>query len=673
MDSHLDKIWYYDSMKVPQDILDKIRDHTSLSSIISRKVSWDKKKTNPSKGDFWASCPFHTEKTASFHVNDAKGYYYCFGCHKKGDVITFRMESENLSFTDAVKTLAEEAGLTFTAIAGKEPPNYIKIIMEILRESKEFFKSRVYESKGHDVQNYLKSRNVDRKQIEEFEIGYAPQGSNILTSYLIDHGFSESSVIESGMTLKSEKNGKLFDRFQHRLMFPISDARGRTIAFGGRSLSSQQNAKYLNSPETPVFKKRMSIYNFPKARGKFSENSPLIVVEGYMDVISLSANGFESAVAPLGTAITKDQLEILWKISPEPIIMMDGDIAGLRAANKLLDTLLPIITFKNTARFCFLPKDNDPDDFLNTHGPEAFKQLLASSQSLSECIWKRETEERIFDSPERIVALDKRLSYLSNQISDQNLRRAYFSYFQKAKQAMLSNNSFKDFKSNSTSFHPSTRNSSKKVKILRNDFRPTKETRGSIIAKKNLKMLLGSDQLEQNLEELESFILAFIVFNKLFVDDILNKLSTTEFRNKSLRNLKEIFLTLKFDQEELIENDPNFIKVETQLKKLLSNFVEQPVQKKFYRGKIQELLEIVEELIEKQMRTKALIDEFQEAKDEIFGVTDESLTLRLKEAHQAFQIFSNKINSKYLNKNDDFNEKSNLLKKFIDDKIWKKT
>ena len=660
-------------MIIPQDILDEIREKTSISNLISKKVTWDKKKTKHSKGDFWAPCPFHSEKTASFHVDDVKGYYYCFGCHKKGDAITFKMDAENFSFIEAVKILADEAGVNLpdkhnTKVADKNKP-----LREIVNLAKNFFKSQLRSSSAMRARTYLSSRNIEDSEITHFELGFAPQGPETLVNILREKGYQDSEIIESGMALKSDNSSKLYDRFQNRLIFPINDFRGRLIAFGGRALKSEQNAKYLNSPETAIFNKGSNLYNFASARANYRKESCLIVVEGYMDVISLNKFGFKSCVAPLGTAITSRQLELLWKISPEPIIMMDGDAAGVRAANKLIDILLPLIQFDKTVRFCFLPQGNDPDDFVNERGSAPLTELLTQSISLSECIWKRETDGLIFDSPERISTLNNRLKILTAKILDQNLRREYFNYFQKIKKTFFSKNSGE----NRQDFDKATIRSSKFAASKRYSltlYQPTEKTKNSAVAKKNLTIKDGVELLAQNLIQLECFLLAFLIYNESVGIEIFEKFISAKYNTKSLLKIKRDLITLDVEarNNSTIPEAYKLEELKNEIRKILNEFSAQTSEEKFQLEDIKEVENIIGRLLEKQKRNKLLFDEFNEATIEINGVPDESLTVRLKEAHEAFQKFSEALNEKELGLDEGFIKNSELLKKFIDDKIWKK-
>src|SRR6056297_1561508 len=327
------------SMSLPPGFLDELQSRLSLSQVVGRKVMWDTRKSNQAKGDMWAPCPFHQEKTASFHVDDRNGYYYCFGCHAKGDAISFVRETENVDFIEAVKILAQEAGMP---VPERDPQAQEKAdrrtqLSEVMDMAARHFRMQLKTAGGAAARDYLAGRGLDEAALDRFEIGFAPDTWQGLWDTLKDNGVEDDLILGAGLAKPSQKGGKPYDTFRGRIMFPIRDARGRCIAFGGRAMDPNDNAKYLNSPETELFDKSRTLYNHGPAREAAGKGQPLIVAEGYMDVIALSEAGFEAAVAPLGTAITEGQLQMLWRIAPEPVIALDGDAAGLRAAMRLVD------------------------------------------------------------------------------------------------------------------------------------------------------------------------------------------------------------------------------------------------------------------------------------------------------------------------------------------------
>ena len=440
-------------MSLPNGFLDELRSRICLSDVVGRKVQWDLRKSNQARGDMWAPCPFHQEKTASFHVDDNKGFYYCFGCQAKGDAIGFIKETENVNFIEAVEILASEVGLQMPEFdpKSKEKADRNKILLEIMEQSVNFFRLTLNSKQGKHALEYLKKRGLYADAIERFEIGFAPADQTILTQKLIDKGNDLDAIIETGMSAKSDEGNRIYDRFRGRIMFPIRDSRGRCIAFGGRSLDPAARAKYLNSPETPLFDKGSNLYNLVSARSAVGRGEPLIVTEGYMDVIALDSGNFNGAIAPLGTAITEKQLQLMWRISPEPIIALDGDKAGLRAAYRLIDLSLPLLKTGKALRFSIMPEGKDPDDLIRNEGASLFKNLIDEAVPMVDLIWRRETEGKSFESPERRAGLDKSLSDAIALIKEKNLKNHYRdALFQARRQFFGIQNTRKtEFKSNS--------------------------------------------------------------------------------------------------------------------------------------------------------------------------------------------------------------------------------
>ena len=414
-------------MSLPPNFLDELRTRTSLSQVVGRKVLWDTRKSNQAKGDMWAPCPFHQEKSASFHVDDRKGYYYCFGCHAKGDAISFVRETENVGFMEAVEILAGEAGMQMPARDPKaqEKADRRGQLIEVMEQAVRIFRLHLRSSAGAAARDYLSRRGLDEATQERFGLGFAPPGWQTLWEQLTSQGASPEQIVEVGLAKPSQKGGRPYDTFRNRIMFPIRDPRGRTIAFGGRAMDPDDNAKYLNSPETPLFDKSRTLYNQGPAREAAGKGQPLIVAEGYMDVIALSRGGFEASVAPLGTAVTETQLQMLWRITDEPIMALDGDKAGLNAAYRVIDTALPLLEAGKSLRFVLLPEGQDPDDLIRSEGREAMRALIETAQPMVQLLWRRETEGRVFDSPERKAALDKTLRERIRTIQDPSLRSHY--------------------------------------------------------------------------------------------------------------------------------------------------------------------------------------------------------------------------------------------------------
>lgn len=425
-------------MNITPDFLDEIRDRTRISEVVGRYVSWDQKKTQTAKGDYWAPCPFHHEKTASFHVSDPKGFYYCFGCHEKGDVIGFTMKLGNMSFVEAVRQLAESAGLALPKQSKEAAARQSErdILIDIHEQAARYYQRQLKSAAGEAARDYLKSREMKGETALRFGLGYAGHGSGLAT-YLQEQGVAPNLMERSGLVIFPEDGRAPFDRFRDRIIFPIHDARSRVIAFGGRAMAKDAQAKYLNSPETPIFHKGRVLYNYVKAREAIGKGAPLIVTEGYMDVIALDAAGFHGAIAPLGTAITEEQLQLIWRLHEEPVIALDGDTAGLRAAYRLSDLALPMISPKQRLRFAIMPSGLDPDDVIKSKGREAMAGLIESAMPFVELLWRREFEAAPLDTPEGKADFDERIRGILEKIKTPALRNHYRDAFREKRAALF--------------------------------------------------------------------------------------------------------------------------------------------------------------------------------------------------------------------------------------------
>ena len=414
-------------MSLPPGFLDELRSRASISQVVGRKVMWDSRKSNQGKGDMWAPCPFHHEKTASFHVDDQKGYYYCFGCHAKGDALGFIKETENVSFMEAVEILAGEVGMPMPE---RDPQAQQKAdrrtqLVEIMELALQYFRLQLNTSAGADARAYLSGRALSQQALDRFEIGYAPDSWQGLWDHLTGKSVSEELILAAGLSKPSNKGKRPYDTFRNRIIFPIRDPQKRCIGFGGRAMDPNDPAKYLNSPETELFDKGRSLYNHGPAREASGKGQSLIVAEGYMDVIALAEAGFGASVAPLGTAVTQTQLQLMWRICDEPIIALDGDTAGIRAAQRVMDLALPLLEAGKSLRFAVMPNGQDPDDVLRAGGPGDLQALLDAARPMVDLLWERETYGKNFDSPERKAALDKALREKLQLIKDPSIRGHY--------------------------------------------------------------------------------------------------------------------------------------------------------------------------------------------------------------------------------------------------------
>ncbi len=424
-------------MRFSPSFLDEIRDRVPISAVIGSRVTWDRRKTNAPRGDFWACCPFHGEKSPSFHCEDRKGRYHCFGCGVSGDHFKFLTELDGLSFPEAVERIADMAGVRMPArdVVEERRERERASLHDVMEMAAKFFQDRLQSSDGAKARAYLRDRGLTPATQQKFGLGYAPESRNALKEFLAGKGIDRAQIEACGLVVSGPDIPVSYDRFRDRVMFPIEDARGKVIAFGGRALSPDVAAKYLNSPDTELFHKGNVLYNFARARKGMGREGTVIVVEGYMDVIALAQAGFDNAVAPLGTALTENQLELLWRMSGEPVLCFDGDQAGLRAAWRAADMVLPMVQAGHTARFALLPEGKDPDDLVKMEGPDAFRQLLGEARPLADMLWMRETSGGVFDTPERRAELEKTLRELTNRIKDESVR---FHYAQEMRDRVLS-------------------------------------------------------------------------------------------------------------------------------------------------------------------------------------------------------------------------------------------
>src|SRR5437868_6095048 len=409
-------------MRFPASFLDDLRARLPVSEVVGRRVNLKK------AGREWKGLsPFNKEKTPSFFVNDQKAAWFDFSSGKNGNIFDFVMQTEGVPFPEAVERLASMAGVplpqsTPEAEAREERRKTLHDIAEIAAK---FFEATLAARAGAKARGYLADRGIEPKTQLRVRIGYAPADGFALKEHLGAQGVSTEDMIEAGLLVSGEDIPVPYDRFRDRVMFPIADLRGRTIAFGGRALEKDVQAKYLNSPETPLFHKGSNLYHGAAARQAAHNGAQIVVVEGYIDVIAMVTAGYEAAVAPLGTALTEDQLSLIWKMSDEPVLCFDGDGAGRRAAYRAVDLALPHIKPGKTVKFALLPEGQDPDDLLRSGGREAVSEVIGAARPLADMLWQRETENGGFDTPERRAGLDQRVAEVTNAIADPSVRKYY--------------------------------------------------------------------------------------------------------------------------------------------------------------------------------------------------------------------------------------------------------
>ncbi|RCK35074.1 DNA primase [Thalassospira xiamenensis] len=414
-------------MSFPQSFLDDLRARVGLADIVGTSVKLIKRGR-----EYSGLCPFHSEKSPSFTVNEQKGFYHCFGCGAHGDVISFVMNTRGLTFVEAVEVLANQVGMDVPKPSreAQEREKKAKTLYEVMEAACVFYERVLHMPEGREGLEYFRRRGLDDKTIADFRLGFAPDNRGALKAALKREDFDESLMIEAGLLIEPEDQGRqTYDRFRGRVMFPILDRRGRVVAFGGRVMGDTK-PKYLNSPDTPLFHKGQLLYGLPQAREASQQDAPIIVTEGYMDVIALHRAGFRGAVAPLGTAVTEEQIGELWKMTNEPILCLDGDAAGKRAAVRAAERALPILRPGKSLLFSILPEGEDPDSLMaGANGFANFRKILDMAVPLAELVWRMEVAGRATDTPERRAALEADIQKRISAIGDDAVRSQYQSMF----------------------------------------------------------------------------------------------------------------------------------------------------------------------------------------------------------------------------------------------------
>lgn len=409
-------------MRYGEGLLEEIRRRTDLVALVGRRVKLVRKGRV-----MWGCCPFHGEKSPSFKVENERRAYKCFGCGAGGDAFKWLMETEGLSFPESVEKLAGEVGVELPKWSPDDEAREQKkkSLYDIVELAAQFYEAQLFDNAGRAARDYLKSRGLDGAAAKQFRLGHAPGNGQALIEFLKGKNVTQDDMIAAGLARPAEDNRPMRDFFYDRLMFPIADGRGRIIAFGGRGLLPDAKPKYINTGETVLFSKGGNLYNFATARGAAIKSGNIIVAEGYMDVIALVRAGFIHAVAPLGTALTSDQLQLLWRTAPEPTLAFDGDAAGLKAAHRAANLALPALKAGYSLRFAFLPAGEDPDSFLAKSGAMAMQKLLDAALPLSEVLWRTETEGKDFSTPERRAGLEHNLREITAQITDGKIADYY--------------------------------------------------------------------------------------------------------------------------------------------------------------------------------------------------------------------------------------------------------
>ena len=587
-------------MKFSTEILNEIKDKISVSQVVEKTVQLKKRGK-----EFVGLSPFTKERTPSFTVNDEKQFYHCFSTNKHGDIFTFLVEVGGLSFPEAVEKLADEAGVqlrTFSP-AEEEKFNKSKKLYEALEISKSFFSSQIFDNDNSLALRYLKNRGLSNDIINSYEIGYAPKG-NKLEKYLISNGVSHEIMTLAGMTIKDEnKKDNFYDRFRNRIIFPIRDIRNRVVGFGGRVINTEDQPKYLNSPETPVFHKGGLLYNFSKIRPNIKNNDNLIVVEGYMDVVSLASKGLHNAVAPLGTALTETQLNLLWKETDSPIICFDGDKAGKQASFRASEIALKLLKPNKTLRFINLPDNLDPDDYIKNNGLENFNKYIKNASPLTAIIWDSCLQESNIETPEGKAGFETLLRRKLNLISDKSIKKHYGLLFKEMLDKFFYSKKF-----------------DKKISKFGYNEKGSRKFNNPLKIKNSI---LGSGgQLPSDLEAL--VISGILIFPRL-IKKHFEILESFQIENLRLRDIRDNLLVfVKKDYSEL-----NIDLIKEFVQKNYQTFFEKDLRfanifwQKKERINFDQISEVWLEILKDDQHIKSLIKEIETSKDEIKNEEDE--------------------------------------------------
>jgi len=607
-------------MKFSTETLNEIKDKISVSQVVEKTVQLKKRGK-----EFVGLSPFTKERTPSFTVNDEKQFYHCFSTNKHGDIFTFLVEVGGLSFPEAVEKLADEAGVqlrTFSP-AEEEKFNKSKKLYEALEISKSFFSSQIFDNDNSSALKYLKNRGLSNDIINSYEIGYAPKG-NKLEKFLISKGVSHEIMTLAGMTIKDEnKKDNFYDRFRNRIIFPIRDIRNRVVGFGGRVINAEDQPKYLNSPETPVFHKGGLLYNFSKIRPNIKNNDNLIVVEGYMDVVSLASKGLHNAVAPLGTALTETQLNLLWKETDSPIICFDGDKAGKQASFRASEIALKLLKPNKTLRFINLPDNLDPDDYIKNNGLENFNKYIKNASPLTVIIWDSCLQESNIKTPEGKAGFETLLRRKLNLISDKSIKRHYGLLFKEMLDKFFYSKKF-----------------DKKISKFNYNERISRKFNNPLKIKNSI---LGSGgQLPSDLEAL--VISGILIFPRL-IKKHFEILESFQIENLRLRDIRDNLLV--FIKKDYSELDIDLIKEFVQ--KNYQTFFEKDLRfaNIFWQKKeginFDQISEVWLEILKDDQHIKSLIKDIETSKDEIKNEEDERRFIDLiKNKDKAIKLITEK-------------------------------
>ena len=554
-------------MKYPKEYLNEIKLRLKVSQVVGKTVQLKKRGK-----EFVGLSPFKNEKTPSFTVNDEKEFYHCFSTGEHGNIFDFLMKTKSIGFGEAVKTLASEAGMQpyrFSNFDQKKDLRF-QTYKKILKDYSNYFSQKLFDETNKEALDYLYNRGLNRNIIEEFNLGYVPWKNNFYEDLL--KKYSEEEINTTGLYFKNDKTGKFVDRFNSRIIFPVNNITGDTIAFGGRIIRDSKLAKYINSPETEFYKKGNVIFNLDKAKDTRSKTDDVLIVEGYMDVVSVYASGLKNVIANSGTALTERQINLIWKFFSNPIICLDGDESGQKAAERIAERLFPLINENNKIYFSIMPDGQDPDDFVKENGKEIFTKFLEKKEIIQNFLWNYYLKKINENNPFEISKFEKDIKKLAYSIKDETLKKYVLEDFLKKLNKLIPN------------------------QILNKNIQFSKYRN-----KKNYQILNETKILHQRRKNLSKsqvieFSILFLILNYHKISSKrFKELSEVEFvseKNESLK--KTIIATYTSDEDQQIVK----AKIEDDYANLISEIKENSNIQLIVKGKTEnEILSLLDEFI----------------------------------------------------------------------------
>jgi len=589
-------------MKYPKEYLDEIKLRLKVSQVVGKSVQLKKRGK-----EFVGLSPFKNEKSPSFTVSDEKEFYHCFSTGEHGNIFDFLMKTKSLGFGEAVKELSAEAGMPqykFSTMDTEKEKRF-NTYKNIFKEYSDFFHQQLFKSENNQALLYLEKRGLNQNIIKEFNLGYVPWKNNFYEKILTK--FKEAEITLTGLYYKNEKTNKFIDRFNSRIIFPINNLTNETIAFGGRIIRESQLAKYINSPETEFYKKGRTVFNLDKAKALRSETNEVIIVEGYMDVVSLYAAGIKNIISNSGTALTDPQIELIWKFFSSPIICLDGDKSGQNAALRIAEKLLPLINENNKIYFSIMPKGEDPDDFIKKNGKDKFNEFLKSRKIIQSYIWDVYLADVNINNPFEISKFEKKIKSLCYAIKDETLKKYMLENFLSKLKSLTPIQNFKKIYTPFIKKKFNVLNETKQLYKEQNKFSKAEIKERSILyillnymnsAKRKLDDLSKIDFTNQQNNELKKDIISHLKTNdnlennKPKINEKYNKLVNEIEKNT---NLKNILLKKKSDEREEILNDIiEELKEMNHLKQI--EFLEKKVAKNLDEASYSELIKLKSEI-----------------------------------------------------------------------------